>query len=96
MLLSDDSADTGCVAVGDTFLFSTAPHTALAFPLELAASSNASRAAATEDSARCWLPLLGDCCCLTHPIPWLHFLPGPHAEDRAVQRLLGCTRLPHL
>jgi hypothetical protein len=90
-----NSDRVGCVAVGDTFLFSSCKASSLQF-----AHFNSSVEAVAKDSLmfqdREHLPLalVGDAHCLTHPILYYHALPGGGIEERNAQRLLACCRNP--
>ena len=71
----------GCVAVGDTFLFSVG-----------AQGRRASPASPASPTAL----LLGDSICLTHAIPYYRCLVGPGAEDASARRLQASARSAHM
>lgn len=72
----------GCVAVGDTFLFSV--------------GSQSVMGPSPEESAPANLLLLGDSVCLTHAIPYYRCLVGPGVEDASARRLLASARSTHM
>ena len=41
-------------------------------------------------------PLMSDCYCLTHAVPYYRVLLGVGQEEKSAQRLLACLRSPHM
>ena len=81
--------ETGSVAVGDTFLFSSHRST---LANTLSTSSNTS--SANNNHSRTLLQ--GDGCCVTHSLPYYRCLLGAGPEERSTQRLLACTKSTHM
>lgn len=77
--------EEGAVAVGDTFLF--IPEATSIFN---ALQKNNNQ---TKNDI---LPLLSDCFCITHSIPYYRCIIGGGAEEKSAERLLSCLRNSHM
>jgi hypothetical protein len=94
---SKDPNYHAAVAVGDTFLFSFGNaksgrrRDAL---FKLADSASAQQQG--EGRIAYLQPLMSDCYCLTHAVPYYRVLLGVGQEEKSAQRLLACLRSPHM
>jgi hypothetical protein len=78
--------EEGAVAVGDTFLF---------IP-EATSIFNSLQKNNIETKNDTFFPLLSDCYCITHSIPYYRCIIGGGAEEKSAERLLSCLRNSHM
>lgn len=83
-----DKGRVGCVAVGDTFLFSPASVQLVLLNEPLTQSSLFPGPSAVHT--------LGDAVCLTHAIPYYRSMIGPGIEEFSARRLLSSARSQHM